>query len=173
MRIILIFLFPFLSLFLSACFNASKAVGPDIYASRTNYESDVIYVLQKPAFLFFRESHSKEIPRLKSLGSSGTPSELDEFIKVAHEYSFYTGLMMAGERFRVVRFVDNKYHNLGNFLHVIAVVETGEFAGTTIRLDCISTTGPGPVVMIDSEYLVPLGDWGLKKGSNVENRITH
>lgn len=156
MMIVIRFLFILSALFLSACLNTSKVVDADVYASRTNYESDVIYVLQKPAFLFFRQSHSKEIPRLKSLGSSGTPSKLDEFIKVAHEYSFYAGLMMAGERFRVVRFVDNKYHNIGNFLHVIAVVETGEFAGTTIRLDCMSTTGPGSVVMIDSEYLVPL-----------------
>lgn len=154
--IVIRFLLILSALFLSACLNTSKVVGADVYASRTNYVADVTYVLQKPAFLFFRQSHSKEIPRLKSLGSGGTPQELNEFKKVAHEFSFYSGLLMPGERVRVVEFVDNKYYNIGKFLHVIAVVETGEFTGTTIRLDCMSTTGPGSVVMIDSDYLVPL-----------------
>jgi len=140
---------------MSGC-NTSRTVSVADVSARTDYQAGGIYTLQKPAFLFKHiKSDPDEIPIVSELGFSGTATNLVEFQEYSKTDSQVAGLLLAGDRIRVVKFIDNKFINIGNFLHVIAVVESGGMTGTTVELSMISKKRrPSYDVFVDLEYLV-------------------
>lgn len=150
------FFLPFISCFLclSAC-NSSQVVGPAVYSARSDYVRGGVYILNKPAFLFkHNKTDPKETPVLVPLGFSGTPTNLADFQKFASNGSQVAGLLLPGETLRVVKFVEHKFINVGEFLEVIAVVESGPQKGTVLELSMISKKQrPSHDLFVDDEYL--------------------
>lgn len=126
-----------------------------MYSARSDYVSGGVYLLNKPAFLFKHDkADSKETPVLAPLGFSGTPTNLADFQNYAPNSSQVAGLLLPGETLRVVKFVEHKFINVGEFLEVIAVVESGPHKGTVLELSMISKNRrPSHDVFVDHEYL--------------------
>jgi hypothetical protein len=141
---------------LSAC-NSSRVIGPAEYSARSDYAVDNVYTLQRPAFVFkYRKTDPKETPFLAPLGFSGTPLNLADFQRYALNGNQVLGLLLPGDSLRIVKFIENKFINLGEFLEVIAVVESGEQAGVIVELSMISRSRrPSYNIFVDPEYLSP------------------
>jgi hypothetical protein len=141
-------------IYLSAC-NSSRVVGPPVHSARSDYVSGGVYILNKPAFLFkHNKADPKETPVLAPLGFSGTPTSLADFQVFAPNGSQVAGLLLPGVTLRVVKFVEHKFFNVGEFLEVLAVVESGPHKGTVLELSMISKKPrPSHDLFVDSEYL--------------------
>ena len=145
-------------IWLSAC-NSSRVVGPAVYSMRSDYVSGGVYILNRPAFLFRNnKADARETPFLAPLGFSGTPSNLADFQESASGNSQVAGLLLPGDSLRVVEFVEHKFINVGEFLEVIAVVESGPHKGVILELSMISKKRrPSHDLFVDSEYLTRRG----------------
>ena len=143
-----------LMLGVSAC-NTSRIASMKDVSTRTDYVEGEIYILQKPAFLFKHLiSDPNEVPIVSELGFAGTALNVAEFQKESLGRSQVVGLLLPGDRVRIKKFIDNKFFNIGHFLDVIAVVESGEQSGLVVELSMISKErGPSYDVFVDSEYL--------------------
>lgn len=140
--------------YLSAC-NSSREVDPPTHSARSDYVRGGVYIINKPAFLFKHDKGDpKETPVLAPLGFSGTPTSLADFEVFASGGSQVAGLLLPGVTLRVVKFVEHKFLNVGEFLEVIAVVESGPHKGTVLELSMISKKQrPSHDLFIDHEYL--------------------
>ena len=139
---------------LSAC-NLSRVVGPAVYSARSDYVVGDVYILNRPAFAFkYNKADPRETPFLAPLGFSGTPSNLIDFQKYASDGGQVAGLLLPGDSLRIVKFIESKFINVGEFLEVIAVVESGQQAGGILELSMISRKRrPSYDVFVDPEYL--------------------
>jgi hypothetical protein len=123
----------------------------------TDYEIGKIYSLKQPVYLFkIDRADSKEVARLSRFGVGGTPTNVREF----REYLSYSvnadGLMMPGDRLKVVKFSRIKVWRFGEFLNFYATVVSGEQQGRMVRLSSISdVSGPGVRCFLDPDYLEP------------------
>ena len=124
----------------------------------TDYQIGTVYQLKQPVYLFkIDRADAKEVARLSRLGVGGTPTDVGEF---RHYLSYSVnadGLMMPGDKLRVVYFSRSKVWRFGEFLHVHAAVLSGEQRGRTVRLSSISDdAGPGVRCFLDPNYLEPV-----------------
>jgi hypothetical protein len=149
------FLFSMIGILASGC-RGGGDVAPKL-GVETDYQIGTIYQLKKPVYLFkIDRADAKEVARLRRLGVGGTPTNVREF----REYLSYSvnadGLMMPGDRLKVVKFSRSKVWRFGEFLNFYATVVSGEQQGRMVRLSSISdVSGPGVRCFLDADYLEP------------------
>jgi hypothetical protein len=148
-------LFSIIGFLVSGCRGGGN-IAPKLWVE-TDYEVGKIYRMKQPVYLFkINRADAKEVARLSRFGVGGTPTDVREF----REYLLYSvnadGIMMPGDRIKVIKFSRSKVWRFGEFLDFYATVVSGEQQGRMVRLSSISDdAGPGVRCFLDPDYLEP------------------
>ena len=150
------FLFSMIGILASGC-RGGADIAPKV-GVETDYKIGNEYQLKQPVYLFkIDRADAKEVPRLSRLGVGGTPTNIGEFRKYLTYSINADGLMMPGDKLKVVDFSRSKIRRFGEFLNFYATVVSGEQQGRMVRLSSISdVSGPGVRCFLDPDYLEPV-----------------
>lgn len=106
---------------------------------RTDYRLDQVYTVVQPFYLFSENRHDPDkMERLVKLGYNTTPTNLvnlDDYLSYSVNVD---GVVMPGDKLKIISFRDSKVRGFGRFLKVNAVMVSGVHRGRLVELSSIS-----------------------------------